>query len=79
MKLTTNHSASSYGVPVFLDGDGNPMDYAPALRQLRKDKGWSVAYVAGLCGVSKRTAEGWEQGRLPSNSALIALSQFIND
>lgn len=77
MKLTTNHSASSYGVPVFLDGDGNPMDYAPALRQLRKDKGWSVSDLADQVGVSARTVEGWEQGRLPSKPALIILSKLI--
>lgn len=77
MKLTTNHRASSYGVPVFLDGDGNPMDYAPALRQLRKEKGWSTADLAAQVGVSARTVEGWEQGRLPSNTALIILSKLI--
>ena len=77
MKLTTNHSASSYGVPVFIDGDGNPMNYAPALRQLRKDKGWSVSDLADQVGVSARTVEGWEQGRLPSKPALIILSKLI--
>lgn len=77
MKLTTDHSSSSYGVPVFLDGEGNPMDYAPALQQLRKEKGWSTADLAIQVGVSARTVEGWEQGRLPSNSALIILSKLI--
>jgi DNA-binding transcriptional regulator YiaG len=77
MRLTTNHSSSSYGIPVFLDGEGNPMDYAPALRQLRKEKGWSVEYLANECGVSPRTVEGWEQGRMPSVPALKILSKII--
>jgi DNA-binding transcriptional regulator YiaG len=77
MKLTTNHSASSYGVPVFLDGAGNPMAYAPALQQLRKEKGWSTTDLAEQVGVSARTVEGWEQGRMPSKPALIILSKLI--
>lgn len=77
MQLTTDHSASSYGVPVFLDGDGNLIDYAPALRQLRKEKGWSTSDLAGMVGVSSRTVEGWEQGRMPSTPALISLSRLI--
>lgn len=77
MKLTTNHSMSSYGIPIFVDAENNPMDYAPALRQLRKEKGWSVADLANECGVSTRTVEGWEQGRLPSVPALKILSKII--
>ena len=77
MRLTTDHSASSYGVPVFVDGDGNPMDYADGLRQLRKAKGWSTADLAEQVGVSARTVEGWEQGRMPSKPALIILSKLI--
>lgn len=77
MRLTTNHSMSSYGVPIFVDNDNNPMDYAPALRQLRKEKGWSVADLADQCGVSARTVEGWEQGRMPSKPALLILSKIL--
>ncbi len=77
IKLTTNHSSSSSGVRLFLEGDGNLMDYAQALRQLRKEKGWSVAALASECGVSPRTVEGWEQGRMPSVPALKILSKII--
>jgi DNA-binding transcriptional regulator YiaG len=77
MKLTTDHSASSYGIPIFVDDDNNPLDYADGLRQLRKAKGWSVADLAEQVGVSARTVEGWEQGRLPSKPALIILSKLV--
>ena len=77
MKLTANHSASSYGVPVFVDGDNNPLDYADGFRQVRHLKGWSTADLAEQIGVSSRTVEGWEQGRMPSKPALIILSSLI--
>jgi DNA-binding XRE family transcriptional regulator len=77
MYLTSNHSSSSYGFPVFLDADGNPIDYAPGLQLLRKDKKWSVRDAANQVGVSPRTWEGWEQGRMPSKTALLLLSHLI--
>ena len=77
MRLTTDHPASSYGVPVFVDGDGNVMDYAPALRQLRKEKGWSTTDLGNDVGVSSRTVEGWEQGRMPSVPALKIIQKII--
>lgn len=77
MKLTTDHSASSYGVPVFVDDDNNPIDYADGFRKVRHLKGWSTADLAEQLGVSARTVEGWEQGRMPSKPALIILSSII--
>jgi ribosome-binding protein aMBF1 (putative translation factor) len=77
MKLTTEHSASSYGMPVFVDDDNQLVDYADGLRQTRKAKGWSVADLANEVGVSPRTVEGWEQGRMPSKPALIILSKLL--
>jgi len=77
MRLTTNHSASSYGVPIFVDENNNPLDYAPAFRQLRKEKGWSTTELAEMLGVSSRTLEGWEQGRMPSKTSLLLLSHLI--
>ncbi len=77
MRLTTNHSMSSYGIPIFVDDDNNPMDYAPAIKQLRSAKGLSVADLANECGVSPRTIEGWEQGRMPSVPALKILGKII--
>ena len=53
------------------------MDYALALNQLRKNKGWSVRDAAEKVGVSPRTWEGWEQGRMPSKTALLLLSHII--
>ena len=77
MRLTTDHSASSYGVPVFVDDNNQVLDYADGLRKLRKTKGWSTAKLAEQLGVSARTVEGWEQGRMPSKPALIILSKLI--
>lgn len=77
MKLTTEHSASSYGMPVFVDEDGNLLDYAQAVKQICRDKGWTYQDLADRAGVSSRTAEGWGQGRLPSKSALLLLSHHL--
>jgi DNA-binding transcriptional regulator YiaG len=77
IKLSRDHSSSSSGCPVFVYEDGQPMDYALALNQLRKNKGWSVRDAAEKVGVSPRTWEGWEQGRMPSKTALLLLSHII--
>lgn len=66
------------GMPVFLDDAGRPMDYAPALKTLRRRKNWSVRDVAQVCGVSARTVEGWEQGRLPGKPALLLLMPHVS-
>ncbi len=78
MKLTTEHSMSSYGIPIFVDDKKNPLDYADGVRQLRKEHGWSVRDLADHCGVSPRTVEGWEQGRLPSKPALLLMQKLLD-
>ena len=79
MKLTTNHSQSSYNIPIFVDADNNPMDYADGVRELRRLMGWkNVAHLAEHCGVSPRTVEGWEQGRMPSPAALKLMSLLLD-
>ena len=77
MRLTTDHSMSSYGIPIFVDDDNQPLDYADGFRRVRQQKGWSTADLAEQVGVSARTVEGWEQGRMPSKPALIILSKLI--
>lgn len=77
MVITTIHSASSYGQPVILDDDGNLMDYAAGIKLLRSKLELSTANLANACGVSKRTVEGWEQGRLPTAAALNVMADFL--
>jgi DNA-binding transcriptional regulator YiaG len=78
MKITTEHSRSSYGIPVVLDDAGEAMDYAPGLRAVRDRLGLSVGAVAELTGVSPRTVEGWEQGRPVGNpAALYVLADLL--
>jgi len=78
IKLTTNHTTSSYGIPAFVDRDTNqPLDYAQGVRQLRRSMGLSVRDLAKHCGVSPRTVEGWEQGRLPSKPALLLMVRLL--
>jgi len=77
MVITTNHSASSYGQPVILDDDGNLMDYAAGIKLLRSKLELSTSNLANVCGVSKRTVEGWEQGRLPTAAALNVMADLL--
>lgn len=77
MQITTNHSASSYGQPVILDDDGSVMDYAPGIKAIREKLSLSTQDLADQCGVSRRTVEGWEQGRMPTTNALIVMGHLI--
>lgn len=77
MTITTSHPASSYGLPVILTDGGEPLDYADGIRAIRDRLGWTTAEMASRAGVSPRTVEGWEQGRLPSAAALLALAPHV--
>lgn len=74
MKITTDHSASSHGVPVILDDDGSVMDYGPGVKTIRAMARMSTQQLADAIGVSRRTVEGWESGRMPSALALRAMA-----
>lgn len=77
MRVTTNHSASSYGQPVILADDGSLMDYAPGIKAIRCKLGWSTQQLADACGVSRRTVEGWEQDRMPTAAALNVMASLV--
>ncbi len=77
MRITTDHAMSSYGYPVILDDAEYPMDYALGVRLLRTRLGLSTADLASLCGVSPRTVEGWEQGRVPNVVSLYAMRDLL--
>lgn len=77
MKITTDHPASSYGLPVILDDAGNPLDYAAGVQALRRTLGLSVAELGQACGRSKRTAEGWEQGRAVPAECLLVMAGLL--
>jgi DNA-binding XRE family transcriptional regulator len=77
MQITTDHPASSYGLPVILDDGGQPMDYADGIRAIRARLGLSTRQLAAACGVSHRTVENWEQGRLPSRPSLLLLAAAL--
>lgn len=77
MRITTDHSASSYGQPVILSDGGEVLDYAEGIKAIRQQMELSTAKFAEQMGTSKRTVEGWEQGRLPSNTALLLLQYLL--
>ena len=77
MQVTTQHATSSYGIPVILDDAGQVMDYAPGVRAVRAKLEFSTQQLADACGVSRRTVEGWEQGRLPTAAALNVMADLL--
>ncbi len=77
MKITCEHSASSYGVPVILDDDGRLMPYDNGIRTLRLRLTLSTQQLADACGCSRRTVEGWEQGRAPEAAALNVMAALL--
>jgi transcriptional regulator with XRE-family HTH domain len=77
MKITLHHPASSYGVPVILDDEGNVLSYPDGFRAIRARLGLSVGDVGALCDCSPRTVQGWELNRPPSAAALNALGLLL--
>jgi len=77
VKVTTDHASSSYGVPVILDDRGHVMDYAPGIKAVRAKLGLTAAQLGEKCGVSERTVNGWEQGRMPEVAALNVMAKLL--
>ena len=77
MRITTNHSASSYGQPVILSDGGEVLEYAAGIKAIRQQMELTTAEFAEQMGTSRRTVEGWEQGRVPSNTALLLLQYLL--
>lgn len=77
MKITIDHPTSSYGIPVILSDSGEVMDYAPGIKAARAKLGLTAAQLGTLCGVSERTVNGWEQGRMPETAALNMLGKLL--
>ncbi len=77
MQITTAHPSSSYGIPVILSDSGDVLDSAPGVRLLRSNLGLSTAALAAHCGVSRRTIEGWEQGRAVPCAALNVMQSLL--
>lgn len=77
MRITTDHAASSYGLPVILDDDDQLMDCAEGIREIRRRLDYSTDRLAEACSVSRRTVEGWEQGRPPSAAALASMADLL--
>lgn len=77
MRITCNHSSSSYGVPVILGDDGDVIDYAHGIKAVRAKLSLSTQDLAEKCNVSRRTVEGWEQGRMPDAAALNVMAQLL--
>jgi transcriptional regulator with XRE-family HTH domain len=72
MKIESNH-----GRLVILDESGHVMGYGPGIQAIRRHLGMSTQEFAAACGISRRTVEGWEQGRMPNGAALVAMQYLL--
>lgn len=59
MRITTDHPASSYGVPVILDDAGELMDYGHGIREALSVLGWTRREFADRAGKSLSTIDRW--------------------
>jgi DNA-binding transcriptional regulator YiaG len=59
--------------------DGTPIEERKALKAIRKQLGKNTTGFALLLGVSKRTVEGWEAGRLCRLRILERLANLTED
>lgn len=55
------------------------MSYEQGVKTVRLRLDFSTQELADACGVSRRTVEGWEQGRTPTAAALNMMSKLISD
>ncbi len=80
MTITLSHSASSYGIPVILDDQGELMDYPQGLTAALKKIGWSREQAALAAGYKTgRSIERFWQGVPPSAQLLNVLSVELDN
>ncbi len=58
--------------PVFAK-NGEILDSKDGIKEFRRERNLSTSKLAEICGVSRRTVEGWEGGKNPSKAALTTL------
>lgn len=74
MIITCHHPASSYGIPVILDDDGDVLDYPEGLTKTLAKVGWTREELAKRSGYkSARSIEKFWQGVPPSAQLLNVL------
>ena len=75
MKITTRNLE-----PVILADDGSVLKAPAGIRAVKDRLGLTHQALAGLCGVSRRTAEDWTQGRHnPPAAALAVLAAKLEE
>lgn len=79
IRLSTESSSSSYGIPVFIDSEGNPMNYTTGIRAMMSEHKLTQRALARILHCSPRTVEDWRSGRrMPSNQALLIMAQWLD-
>ncbi len=75
--VTVNKKYTRFGIPIFIDEDGNLISGAEGIRYFRQRYQWSVSDLGKRCSVSGRTVEGWEQGKKIGVRSLLCLAHVI--
>jgi transcriptional regulator with XRE-family HTH domain len=65
-------------LPAIFDDNGRRMSFADGVKEIRAKFGLSTEQLAQECGVSRRTVEGWEQGRPLREAALKLLARYYD-
>lgn len=65
MTVTTNHPASSYGVPVILNDEGELVDYPEGIKAIFKRLGWRYKDAQEATNKKRRMVQGYVSGDYP--------------
>ena len=63
--------------PTIIDDKGRPMTYSGGVRLIRRRLNLKTAGLGAHLGVSARTVENWEQGKVPSRAALLLMAALV--
>jgi len=78
VQITTDHPESKYGVPIFLDDDGEVMEPGLGFAEARNALGLTAPALARLIGKSPFAIHNWEQGRRkPDTGAIYVLRDML--
>ena len=61
----------------FITCDSEPVTFSEGIKAILAERNWSRDDMAHYLRVSKRTVDGWVNGRKPSNATLILLHYMM--
>ncbi len=77
MKITIDHPASRFGLPVILGDTGDVLSYKLGIALAQFKLGLTTRELAKALNVSVRTVHGWHAGKTPECRCLNMLGKLL--